>query len=444
MNRRGRRPGRLPGPGASSRSSTPRAGRSPSGAASCPAGRGAAARAATAARAQVQELPGDGRSTPSAAPSTGSTGPSRTSWPPARSSSARATPTSSASSGRDPAGRGHLRHRAGRGALPLLRNFAKRIVLAYDADSAGQCGHRPGLRVGAPPRGRRGRGRPAPGRDPADLARTDPDALREARRRGPAVPAVPGRPGLRSAPTCARPRAGPRRPSGSGRGGRASRRPRARPVRDADRPTAAGSSPTVRERLERGPPATGPGPWTAAPTGRDSAGGQRAADAESAGTPSDRARPEPEGRRRRRGLPARRRAAGARGSRPCAWPCTDPRKWPTAWRRCCSSTSSSAGPSSRCRGRRPPRGDRGGRRPTWPISCDGWRSRNRSRRGSDADVDGGRPLVREPPAGPWPTSRPRPGCRPSDWATAAADGRVRRGSRNSTIRTPVAKPPTGC
>jgi DNA primase len=62
----------------------------------------------------------------------------------------------------------------------LLRNFAKRVVLAYDADAAGQEGagrvyewerhHEIDVAVAALP----------PGADPADLARNDPDALRAA------------------------------------------------------------------------------------------------------------------------------------------------------------------------------------------------------------------------------------------------------------------------
>ena len=62
----------------------------------------------------------------------------------------------------------------------LLRNFAKRIVLAYDADSAGQSAtsrvyewerrHEVDVAVAALP----------PGTDPGELARSDPEALREA------------------------------------------------------------------------------------------------------------------------------------------------------------------------------------------------------------------------------------------------------------------------
>ena len=62
----------------------------------------------------------------------------------------------------------------------LLRNFARRVVLAYDADAAGQAGagrvyewerhHEVDVAVAALP----------PGADPGDLARNDPDALRAA------------------------------------------------------------------------------------------------------------------------------------------------------------------------------------------------------------------------------------------------------------------------
>ena len=79
-----------------------------------------------------------------------------------------------------------MRHRAGRGALPLLRNFAKRIVLAYDADAAGQSAtsrvyewerkHEVDVVVAELPGGS----------DPGELARTDPAALaRAVKRRGP-------------------------------------------------------------------------------------------------------------------------------------------------------------------------------------------------------------------------------------------------------------------
>ena len=76
----------------------------------------------------------------------------------------------------------------------LLRNFAKRIVLAYDADAAGQSAtsrvyewerkHEVDVVVAAMPGGS----------DPGDLARTDPAALARRHQGGPAVPPVPGGP----------------------------------------------------------------------------------------------------------------------------------------------------------------------------------------------------------------------------------------------------------
>ena len=74
----------------------------------------------------------------------------------------------------------------------MLRNFAKRIVLAYDADAAGQSAtsrvyewerkHEVDVVVAALPGGS----------DPGDLARTDPEALSPRRARSPALPPVPG------------------------------------------------------------------------------------------------------------------------------------------------------------------------------------------------------------------------------------------------------------
>ena len=119
--------------------------------------------------------------------------------------------------------------------VKLLKNFATRVVLAFDADGAGQSAAgrfyewerklEIDVAVAALP----------PGSDPADLARSDPEALRAAvtgakpflqfrmerilGRRRPLHPRGPG-------PGC-RPRAG--------RGGRAPRRLRARPLRHADR-----------------------------------------------------------------------------------------------------------------------------------------------------------------------------------------------------------------
>ena len=55
-----------------------------------------------------------------------------------------------------------------------------RVVLAFDADGAGQSAAEPLLRVGATLRDRRGRGRPAARVRPGELARSDPAALRAA------------------------------------------------------------------------------------------------------------------------------------------------------------------------------------------------------------------------------------------------------------------------
>ena len=74
-----------------------------------------------------------------------------------------------------------------------MRNFAKRIVLAYDADKAGQSAaasvyqwerqHEVDVFVAHLPKGS----------DPADLAQNDPEALRTSDRRGGAILAVPTR-----------------------------------------------------------------------------------------------------------------------------------------------------------------------------------------------------------------------------------------------------------
>ena len=79
----------------------------------------------------------------------------------------------------------------------LLRNFAKRIVLAYDADSAGQSAtsrvyewerkHEVDVVVADLPGGS----------DPGDLARTDPAALAKAIKEARPVPPVPRRPHAR-------------------------------------------------------------------------------------------------------------------------------------------------------------------------------------------------------------------------------------------------------
>ena len=130
-------------------------------------------------RAEVPATPRRRRSTRSAAPSTGSTGRSRPSCRRARRSSARATPTSSASS----AGAARAVATCGTALTEdhfrLLGRFAKRVVLAFDADAAGQSArarfyewerrHELEVAVAALP----------PGSDPADLAMQEPELLRQ-------------------------------------------------------------------------------------------------------------------------------------------------------------------------------------------------------------------------------------------------------------------------
>ncbi len=122
----------------------------------------------------------------------------------------------------------------------VLGNFAKRMVLAYDADAAGEAGatrvyewerhHSVDVAVAALPAGA----------DPADLARTDPDALRRAVERGEAVPALSDR----TRPAGRRPaderRSGPGGGGRSGGGGRPPRFSGAGPVPDGGgRPLSA-------------------------------------------------------------------------------------------------------------------------------------------------------------------------------------------------------------
>ena len=143
----------------------------------------------------------------------------------------------------------------------LLRNFAKRIVLAYDADAAGQSAtsrvyewerkHEVDVVVADLPGGS----------DPGDLARTDPAVAGPRHQGGPALPPVPGGP-----------HAGGRRPDDGGGqgaggrggahgGGRAPGRPGARPVRDAAGRPVPG---------RRGTAPGAPGPPAGAPSGRES------------------------------------------------------------------------------------------------------------------------------------------------------------------------------
>ena len=145
----------------------------------------------------------------------------------------------------------------------LLRNFGKRIVLAYDADNAGQSAvarvyewerrHEVEVAVAAFPSGS----------DPGELARTDPEALRSA--------VAEARPFLQfrvdqvfaSADLSSVRGPGPGRRRRAGRGGRAPRRPGARPVRDAGGgPLPAGSGPGARA-VGGGPAAPGRRRWAA-------------------------------------------------------------------------------------------------------------------------------------------------------------------------------------
>ena len=124
----------------------------------------------------------------------------------------------------------------------LLRNFGRRIVLAYDADGAGQNAtsrvyewerrHEVDVVVADLPRGT----------DPGDLSRSDPEALATAVAQARPFLQIQGRPDSeRRRPDHGR-GPGPGGRSGPDRRGRAPRRFRARPVCDA----AIGSLPTRR------------------------------------------------------------------------------------------------------------------------------------------------------------------------------------------------------
>ena len=102
--------------------------------------------------------------------------------------------------------------------VKLLRRFARRVVLSFDADAAGQNAaarfyewestHDLDVAVAALP----------VGGDPADLALSDPDRLRAAVGGGPAVPGVPGRPGHRGRRPIDQRGPGPGRRAGPGHG----------------------------------------------------------------------------------------------------------------------------------------------------------------------------------------------------------------------------------
>ncbi len=201
------------------------------------------------------------------------------------------------------------------GHVRLLTGFSRRIVLAYDADPAGQGAAEhfydwerrfdAEISVVALP----------PGADPADLAKTDPEPLAGSGRRGPAVPRFP--PG---AALCRRRPAQPRRP-GPGR--------RGQPGPDL---------PSTPTRWSGPVPDAGVGPLPAQP--------RAAAVAAPAG--GRRASPGRGGRGSRRGLPrgvavpgpgpacepAGPAPARARGA--CAWLSTTPTGWPAALTSHCS------------------------------------------------------------------------------------------------------------
>ena len=279
--------------------------------------------------------------------------------------SARATPTSSACTRPGSAeavatcgtalADGHVR---------LLTNFARRIVLAYDADAPAR--RRPSGSTNGSSASRSTSGWPPcrPGADPADLARRDPDALRAGRGRGPARTWPSGWTGCsaRADLRCAR-RAGPGRRRGHGAGGRTPQRAGPRPVPDAGRrplPGRAGPAPQLAAALAaRRAPAPGrsgrPGPAA----GRPDAAAAARRDGSAAESPS-----------------------AARSSRPCAWPCTargGGRPAGGGAVRRCAGTGRLSGP-----GRRRPPCTTPSRRPTRrrPTCCSAWRSRT-----ADADAD---------------------------------------------------------
>ena len=108
---------------------------------------------------------------------------------------------------------------------------ARRLVLAFDADSAGQAAAERLLPLGARARPRGVRRRPAPGAGPGGRGRRRPGAAGGGGREGDAVPAVPARPGVRGRrPRQQRGAGGP--PSGPRDRGRAPDRAGARPVPD--------------------------------------------------------------------------------------------------------------------------------------------------------------------------------------------------------------------
>ena len=263
----------------------------------------------------------------------------------------------------------------------LLRNFATRVVLAFDADAAGQSAagrfyewerqHEIDVAVAALP----------PGSDPADLARSDPDALRAA--------VAEAKPFLRFRVERILDAADLATPEGRAKAADAAlaavaehpddlvrdqylmqvaERCRLEPLllrerlerlrRDGPRPTSsAGTGRRRARRTSPGPGAagaarseSGPGePWVREPdeSGWDDDGFDGGANRMARGrgrvrTPVNgmaaepRGRPAPIGRSERSGPDWRR----------SAWPSTDPRTSATGWRPCCSVTNCSGPPSS--------------------------------------------------------------------------------------------------
>ena len=432
VNRRGR-PRTPSGPGSSSRSATPRAGRWRLGGPH-PA-RPAPTHGDRAPRAQVQELPGDRHLLQAADPLRPQLGQARRH--------------------RQRRGRGvrglHRRHRVlpGRAcpgpwppAAPrwprstsrLLRNFAQAHRAGLRRRQRRPVGHLSGSTSGSAATRSTWRWPPCRRARPGRAGRAGPRGPAPGHRRGPPVPPVPGGPGPRRGRPDDGRGPGPGRRRRPRRGGRAPRRPGARPVRDAGRrPLPARARPGPRaprggpagawraapagdgERGEPRPWPTGPaGPGPGRRAGRPTAGGRRGTGRRCRRPPADGDGPRPgddgagpSRRSARPGAPSRGRSARAGGPPPGRPPPRGGR--PTGWRRCCSPTNSSAGPSWRCP-RRTSCTRRSSRpRPRRPSCCAGWRWRSRSgdegwatrsTRWSPAAA-GGRPTRA------WPTSRPR-------------------------------------
>ena len=142
---------------------------------------------------------------------------------------------------------GHVRHGADRGARPLLKNFARRVVLAFDADAAGQAAAERFYEWERTLRDRRRGGRAArrASTRPTWPAPT-PSALRAAVERGHARSSGSGVDRVLAARRPAhRPRAGPGPPRRRWPSIREHpERPRARPVRHGGRRPDRASTPT--------------------------------------------------------------------------------------------------------------------------------------------------------------------------------------------------------